>query len=100
MFPWPVLLCLHVGQKFWFSTGGGWISVELLNACEDRMTDNRETKLLISQVMFIIKGSALPLESYEAFINCESVEIHNTLCVQDILKLMSIKPMEVYIFFF
>ena len=81
MFPWPVLLCLHVRKKFWFSAGDGWISVELPSACEDCMTDNREKKLLVSQLMFIIKGSALPIESYEAFINCEWVEDHNALCV-------------------
>jgi len=81
MFPWPVLLCLRVGQKFWFSTGDGWISAELPSACEDCMTGNRETKLLVSQLVFIMKGSALPLESYKVFIHCEWVENHNALCV-------------------
>lgn len=76
-----MLLCLHVGQKFCFSTGDGWTSVELPSACEDGMTVNREIKLLVSQLMFIIKGSALPLESYEVFVNCEWVENHHVLCV-------------------
>lgn len=45
------------------------------------MTVNREIKLLVSQLMFITKVSALPLESYEVFINCEWVENHHVLCV-------------------
>lgn len=62
MFPWAVLLCLHVGQKFCFSASVGWLS-ELLSACEDCMTENRKMNLLFSQLMLITKGSALPLES-------------------------------------
>lgn len=80
MFPWALLLCLHVGQKFCFSASVGWLP-ELLSACEYCRTDNKEMNLFFSQLMLIIEGSALPLESYKAFRNCERVENHRALCV-------------------
>lgn len=46
------------------------------------MIDNTERKLLVSQLMLIIKGSAFPLESYEVFINCKWVKNNNALCVE------------------